>query len=98
MMEGDEGEEIPSEAGVVVVSRGADCTTLGPMLYALLQRQHTVERLSHELAIANHCQGGMHGEISRMHEELTLAARIQRDFMPKSGVRTERFDIAVLYQ
>lgn len=85
-------------AGLVLMEVGADPATIAPVLYALGQRQHTVERLAHELAISHHCQGGMHGEISRMHEELTLAARIQRDFMPRSGFKAEGYDIAVLYQ
>jgi sigma-B regulation protein RsbU (phosphoserine phosphatase) len=84
--------------GIVTMPSDVPPGVIAPVLYALGQRQHTVERLATELAVAHHCQGGMHGEISRMHEELSLAARIQRDFMPRAAVRTETFDIAVLYQ
>ena len=84
--------------GIVTMPEIADPSIVAPILFALGHRQHTVDRLSTELAVAQHCQGGMHGEISRMHEELSLAARIQREFMPRSPVRTEDFDIAVLYQ
>lgn len=87
-----------SVPGIVTMPHATDASIVASVLFALGQRQPTVDRLATELAVAQHCQGGMHGEISRMHEELSLAARIQREFMPRSPVRTETFDIAVLYQ
>ncbi len=84
--------------GIVVWGADADPARIASVLYALGLRQHTVQRLAHELVIAQHCQGGMHGEISRMHEEMSLAAKIQRDFMPRGAIEAEGFEIAVLHQ
>lgn len=96
---GGEGEGARSGAdGVIVCGMDVPPSVLAPMLFAMAVRQRTIERLSHELVIAQHCQGGMHGEISRMHEEMSLAARIQRDFMPRGEVNVQGFDVAVLHQ
>lgn len=84
--------------GIVVWGSDADPSRIASVLYALGKRQHTVQRLAHELAIAQHCQGGMHGEISRMHEEMSLAAKIQKDFMPRGAIEAEGFEFAVLHQ
>ncbi|MCW5768737.1 MAG: serine/threonine-protein phosphatase [Phycisphaeraceae bacterium] len=84
--------------GIMVWNADASPARIATALCTLALRQHTVQRLAHELAIAQHCQGGMHGEISRMHEEMSLAAKIQRDFMPRGTVEARGFDIAVLHQ
>ncbi|MBX3362539.1 MAG: SpoIIE family protein phosphatase [Phycisphaeraceae bacterium] len=74
----------------MVWNADASPARIATALCTLALRQHTVQRLAHELAIAQHCQGGMHGEISRMHEEMSLAAKIQRDFMPRGPVESPR--------
>lgn len=91
-------EAVGPTPGVVVWDEGADPALLAPVLYAMGVRQETVTRLNHELAIAHHCQGGMHDEISRVHEEMSLAARIQKDFMLREGLEIDGFEVAVLHQ
>lgn len=50
----------------------------------LLQRQRVILRLQAELGLAQRFQGGLRGEIVKMHEELQLAAMVQREFLPQS--------------
>ena len=52
-------------------------------LEGVLHRQREVGRLRRELAIAYRFHGGLKGEISRMHDELQLAAMVQREFLPR---------------
>ena len=56
---------------------------LAPQLFALHRRQHTVRRLAAELRLADRSQGGMYGEMSRIEEEMQLAAIIQREMLPR---------------
>ncbi len=75
-----------------------DPTMLAGMLAALLARQQTVEGLRLELAAAKRCQGGLAEEIDRMHEELQLAASVQREFLPRELPTPAGVDIGVLFR
>lgn len=85
-------------AGVLVQRRDAEPRLLAAMLFALGQRQETVEQLGRELAVAQASRGGLRGEIDRMHEELSLAARVQGEFLPKQMPKVDGLDFAVLYR
>lgn len=50
----------------------------------LLHRQRDFHQLNQELSIAQRFHGGLEGEISRMHEELQLAAMVQREMLPRT--------------
>ena len=52
-------------------------------LEGILQQQTEINRLRREAKLAQRFQGGLRGEISRMHEELQLAAMVQREFLPR---------------
>lgn len=74
----------------------SDDRTVAAVLRGMLGRQHEVDRLTRELAIATRFTGGLRGEIARMQEELQLAAQVQREFLPKSfpalgSVRVDAF-------
>lgn len=84
--------------GVLVQRRDADPRLLAAMLFALEQRQETVAQMGRELTMARASQGGMRGEIDRMHEELALAARVQAEFLPKQMPEMEGVEFAVLYR
>ncbi len=71
-------------AGALVVERGGDARALCAHLRALLHRQREVDQLHREIAMARRSQGGLRGEISRIHEELQLAAIAQREFLPST--------------
>lgn len=70
--------------GVLVRPLAADPGEVAAALHALLERQRDVEAIREELRIARRFQGGIRSEMERMHDELQLAASVQRDFLPRS--------------
>jgi len=70
-------------AGALTAPADLDDALLCATLNGMLHRQHEVERLRQEVALAHRFQGGLKGEIARMHEELQLAAMVQREFLPR---------------
>lgn len=70
------------------------CATLNGMLH----RQHEIERLRQEVALAHRFQGGLKGEIARMHEELQLAAMVQREFLPRELPNLYGVEFAALWR
>lgn len=68
------------------------------ILHTLLTRQPAVDLLATELRIARATQGGLSGEISRLHEELQLAGTVQRRFLPKRLPEPNGFEFGVLFR
>ena len=56
--------------------------TLRAMLQALISQAPLADRLRGELTVTLRHHGGLRGQINQLDEELRLAARIQRDFLP----------------
>lgn len=50
----------------------------------LVRRQQSITQLTSELSIARRFQGGLRGEMVRMHQEMQLAAMVQKEFLPQS--------------
>lgn len=61
----------------------ADPKATCAMLAALASRQTAVRGIDQSLRLAQSFQGETAAEIDRLHTELLLAARVQRDFLPK---------------
>lgn len=70
--------------GVLVAPRTAAPGAIAAMLHALLQRQPLIDELQGELRMSQRFQGGLRQEMSKMHEEMQLAGRVQREFLPAS--------------
>ena len=68
------------------------------LLEGLLHRQDEVSLLRQELQIAQRSQGGIHGEITRIHEELQLAAMMQREFLPGAIPNVHGVEFAAMWQ
>ena len=64
----------------------------------MLHRQVEVARLRQEMALASRFQGGLKGEITRMHDELQLAAMMQRDFLPREVPNLHGIRFAALWR
>jgi len=64
------------------IDRQTPAASFAGHLAILLERQEVINQMRRELKIAQRFQGGLRGEISRMHEELQLAALVQREFLP----------------
>lgn len=80
----DGGRRRASTETAAVESIDADDATVAAVLRGMIGRQPEVERLGRELAIATRFTSGLRSEISRMQEELQLAAQVQREFLPRS--------------
>jgi len=84
--------------GVIFERWDADPRVVAGMLYALGERQQAVRLLSREVMLAQRCQGGIRSEIDRLHEELHLAATIQRDFTSSPLPQLDGLAISVLFR
>jgi serine phosphatase RsbU (regulator of sigma subunit) len=97
----DNAQDIRSKVqrdGVLIESHDADARTIAAMLYALLERQDAVRELTRDLRISHAAQGGLCGEIDRIHEELNLASRVQRQFIPRQMPRPDGLEFASIFR
>jgi len=70
--------------GVMVLPAHTPAELLAVRLEALAHRQSLVASMSRELRICDVAQAGATIEMNRLHEELSLASTIQRQFIPRS--------------
>ena len=86
-------------AGSVVCHRAAsDPRTTSGLLFGLAQRQPAVRSLDQSIRLAQSFQGETAAEIDRLHQELLLAAKVQRDFLPKRMPMLDGLQCSVLYR
>ena len=83
---------------VLVESHDADPAQTASMLVALAAAQGTMTELSRDLHIARMAQGGLMGEMDRMHEEMNLAAQVQRQFIAQSLPDTDGLEVGIMYR
>ena len=84
--------------GLIIEAWDAQPAFLAAALFALGQRQSTVLELARDLAIATRYQGGVSGEIDRIHDELHLAAAVQQEMLPRTMPRTQRVQFGLLFR
>jgi serine phosphatase RsbU (regulator of sigma subunit) len=84
--------------GVLFVELGAPMVTIAAMSYALAERQAALDTLAGEARIAQRCQASIRLEMERMHEELNLAACIQREFTSAPLPQMEGVNFGLLYR
>lgn len=87
-----------SDEGPITLGFDAPPSIVAAMLSALAHRQSVVNTLKTEVKIARRFQGGLRGEIDRIHEELQLAASVQREFLPRSLPQAPNIDIQILFR
>jgi len=87
-----------ADGATVVLEEHADPRESAAMLYALTKRQRAVDGLRTEMRVARRFQGGLRGEIDKIHEELQLAASVQREFLPRTLPRMDGVDLRVLFR
>lgn len=83
---------------VLVQPEHADPTVTSAILHTLCDRQTAVRAMEQNLRLAQSFQGETAAEIDRLHQELLLAARVQRDFMPKHMPEVEGLSASVLFR
>jgi phosphoserine phosphatase RsbU/P len=84
--------------GIIIESWDADPSFLAAVLFTLAERQSTVRSLSREVAILARYQGGMRGEMDRIHDELNLAAAVQQEMLPRTMPTVEGVEFSVLFR
>ncbi|MEX2219753.1 MAG: PP2C family protein-serine/threonine phosphatase [Phycisphaerales bacterium] len=84
--------------GLIVEGHDADPGVLGAVLFALSERQATVRSLERDLAIAARYEGGVRGEIDRIHDELNLAAAVQKELLPRGLPALNGLEFGVLFR
>ncbi|UCD74021.1 MAG: serine/threonine-protein phosphatase [Phycisphaerales bacterium] len=85
-------------AGALIELLEVDDALLCAKIQGMLHRQSEVRQLRHDVSIAQRFQGGLKGEITRMHEELQLAAMVQREFLPLEMPSLHGIDFAVMWR
>lgn len=86
-------------AGSVVSQRAtADPRTTAGLIFGLAQRQPAIRSLDQSIRLAQSFQGETAAEIDRLHQELLLAAKVQRDFLPKRMPMLDGVQCSVLYR
>lgn len=83
---------------VVTLPRDAEPAVAGAILATLAQRQPAFESMLQEVGFARRFQSGIRGEMDRVHEELQLAAQVQRDFLPKELPSVPGLDFGALFR
>jgi phosphoserine phosphatase RsbU/P len=89
--------------GVIFIQASAptqppDATLIAGMLFALAERQSAVTSLSRELELAMRCQSGFRVEIDRLHEEMHMAAAVQRQLLPDALPEIPALDFGLIFR
>lgn len=84
--------------GVLVEAWDADPGFIAAALFTLGERQSTVRALARDLAISARYQGGVRGEIDRIHDELNLAATVQQEMLPRRLPTSPGLQFGVLFR
>ncbi len=67
----------------ILIDSATDATQVAGILRGMSHRQSEVDEVRHELKVAQRYHGGLEGQIAKIHEELQLAAMIQREYLPR---------------
>lgn len=84
--------------GVFVRARRSPVQATAAVLATLLARQREIDELAGELAVAKAAQGGLCGEMDRLHDELNLASRVQRQFIPRKMPEVRGLEFASIFR
>ena len=84
--------------GVVPMGRSSNPALIAATLHALIERQSTVDQLTAELRTTRRFQGGLRGQMEKIHEELELAAGVQREFLPRTLPNINGVEIHVMFR
>lgn len=99
VLSGDDGEIARLRGGGLLVERAdAPPAFLAHLLYALAHRQPVIDALARDLRLAMSLQSGVRGEMDRLHDELNLAAHVQRELLPRDLPRLHGVEFGVLFR
>lgn len=84
--------------GVIVVPDDADPSHAAIALHALMERQSAFDNVQRELDVSRRFQGGLRGEMDKIHEELQLAASVQQELLPRTLPKVPGLELSVLFR
>ena len=84
--------------GVLTTTSSIADDVLAAKLHALSSRQETINDLARDLSISIRSSGGVREQMERMSQELSLAANIQRELIPREMPKVEGHEFGVLYR
>lgn len=84
--------------GVPVEAIYADAAKIAVIAHALTTRQAAVELLATDLHVARAQQGGLTGEIGRLHDELQLAGSLQRRLLPTKLPEMDSYEFGIFFR
>jgi len=90
--------DVAEHAGVLLLPHSTPPATTSAILLGMLHRQRAMDRIRQDLDTINKFQGGLRGEINKIHEELQLAALVQRQFLPNQLPAMHGIEFAVLWR
>lgn len=85
-------------AGAHVCDAADTADAIRTLLRGMLHGRDAVQRLRDEVHVAQRFQGGLRGQIVKMHEELQLAAMVQREYLPTGLPSKHGVEFGVLYR
>lgn len=89
----------PDSSGeMLLVPAVIDPRCLAWTLMGMTSRQRTVDELARELRIAQKTSGGVREEMSRISQELSLAAKIQQELVPRAMPEVAGMDFGVIFR
>jgi serine phosphatase RsbU (regulator of sigma subunit) len=92
-------QTVPDSAdGVLLVPAGIEPRCLAWTLMGMTARQRTIDELARELRIAQKTSGGVREEMSRISQELSLAAKIQQELVPRAMPEVAGLDFGVIFR
>jgi phosphoserine phosphatase RsbU/P len=68
--------------GAITLPRDAPDSDVGIAIHAVMERQAAFDTVQRELDVSRRFQGGLRGEMNKLHEELQLAASVQQELLP----------------
>lgn len=83
---------------LVVLPAESDPGMVATLLEGMSCRAGVVDQLEKDVHLAQRFHGGLRGEMDKIHEELQLAASVQREFLPKKIPLIDNIDINVLFR
>jgi sigma-B regulation protein RsbU (phosphoserine phosphatase) len=90
--------DVAEHAGVMLLAGNTPASTTAAILFGMLHRQGALDRIRNDLDVISKFQGGLRGEINKIHEELQLAALVQRQFLPHQLPKLHGIEFAVLWR
>ena len=87
-----------AQSGALIADSADDVEITCAKLHAMLHRQGEVMELRQEVVLATRCHGGLRGEMAKLHDELQLAAIVQRDYLPQELPSLHGVSLAAMWR